>query len=161
MAAENCLWGAPRIHELLKLGITVSERTVSRYLRDHPTIRSQTWRTFLTNHFAQFTFILPETSPHASSADRFISSTGAQPCCRAPSWASLMNARSSMGVRHFTGRHRASISFNITFATAQPFNTAAAVARRRREGCDRPRCIPESRLALQHRIFATNDVSNE
>jgi len=33
MAAENCLWGAPRIHgELLKLGITISERTVSRYL---------------------------------------------------------------------------------------------------------------------------------
>ena len=27
MAAENCLWGAPRIHgELLKLGIAVSER---------------------------------------------------------------------------------------------------------------------------------------
>ena len=66
----------------------------------------------------------------------------AQPCCRAPSWASLMNARSSMGVRHFTGRHRASISFNMTFATAQPFNTAAAVARRRREGCDRPPCMP-------------------
>jgi len=34
MASENCLWGAPRIHgELLKLGIEVSERTVSRYLR--------------------------------------------------------------------------------------------------------------------------------
>jgi putative transposase len=33
MAAENCLWGAPRIHgELLKLGITISERSVSRYL---------------------------------------------------------------------------------------------------------------------------------
>ena len=33
MAAENRLRGAPRIHgELLKLGIAVSERTVSRYL---------------------------------------------------------------------------------------------------------------------------------
>src|SRR5262245_20164283 len=33
MAAENRLWGAPRIHgELLKLGMTVSERTVSRYV---------------------------------------------------------------------------------------------------------------------------------
>jgi putative transposase len=33
LAAENRLWGAPRIHgELLKLGIAVSERTVSRYL---------------------------------------------------------------------------------------------------------------------------------
>src|SRR5256885_5472993 len=54
MAAENCLWGAPRIHgELLKLGIAVSERTVSRYLRGRPTTRSQTWRTFFSNHLGQ------------------------------------------------------------------------------------------------------------
>jgi hypothetical protein len=33
MAIENQFWGAPRIHGgLLKLGIVVSERTVSRYL---------------------------------------------------------------------------------------------------------------------------------
>jgi hypothetical protein len=51
MAMENGLWGAPRIHgELLKLGFTVSERTVSRYLPDRRTRRSQTWRTFLANH---------------------------------------------------------------------------------------------------------------
>ncbi len=50
MAATNPLWGAPRIHgELLKLGIDVAERTVSRLLpkRGSP---SQTWRTFLANH---------------------------------------------------------------------------------------------------------------
>jgi hypothetical protein len=52
MATDNCLWGAPRIHgELLKLGFTISERTVSRYLRGRPTIRSQTWRTFFANHY--------------------------------------------------------------------------------------------------------------
>ncbi len=73
MVAENCLWGAQRIHgKLLELGITVSERTVTRYLRDRPTIRSHAWRAFLTNHLGQFTFILPETSPRASSADDFI-----------------------------------------------------------------------------------------
>jgi len=34
LAEENRLWGAPRIHgELLKLGVVVSERTVSRYLQ--------------------------------------------------------------------------------------------------------------------------------
>jgi len=33
MRTETCLWGVPRIHgEWLKLGIAVSERTVSRYL---------------------------------------------------------------------------------------------------------------------------------
>jgi homeodomain-containing protein len=57
MATENLLWGAPRIHgELLKLGIAVSERTVSRYLRDRRTAPSQTWRTFLANHRAQLAF---------------------------------------------------------------------------------------------------------
>jgi len=54
MAAENCLWGAPRIHgELLKLGITISERSVSRYLHGRPRTPPQTWRTFLANHFGQ------------------------------------------------------------------------------------------------------------
>jgi putative transposase len=51
MAAANPLWGAPRIHgELLKLGIEVAERTVSRLIPKRPAPPSQTWRTFLTNH---------------------------------------------------------------------------------------------------------------
>src|SRR5262249_52557728 len=51
MAAANPLWGAPRIHgELLKLGIKVAERTVSRLLPKRRTPPSQAWRTFLTNH---------------------------------------------------------------------------------------------------------------
>jgi putative transposase len=50
MTATNPLWGAPRIHgELAKLGITLSERTVSQLLRPRRS-PSQTWRTFLTNH---------------------------------------------------------------------------------------------------------------
>jgi putative transposase len=47
MAAANLLWGAPRIHgELQKLGISVSQATVAKYLprRDKPP--SQPWRTF-------------------------------------------------------------------------------------------------------------------
>jgi len=53
MAAANPLWGAPRIHgELCKLGIAVSERTVSRLLRRPRRPPSQTWRTFLTHHVA-------------------------------------------------------------------------------------------------------------
>jgi hypothetical protein len=43
MSAANPLWGAPRIHgELRKLGIDVSERTVSRLLRRRPHRPSQT-----------------------------------------------------------------------------------------------------------------------
>jgi putative transposase len=51
MAATYPLWGAPRIHgELLKLGIDVAERTVSRRLPKRGAPPSQTWRTFLANH---------------------------------------------------------------------------------------------------------------
>jgi hypothetical protein len=42
MATENRLWGAPGIHgELLKLGIAVSDRTVSRYMPDRRSASSQ------------------------------------------------------------------------------------------------------------------------
>jgi hypothetical protein len=51
MARANLLWGAPRIHgELLKLGFSVSEATVSRYLRRLPRPGSQQWATFIRNH---------------------------------------------------------------------------------------------------------------
>ena len=51
MSRSNPLWGAPRIHgELLKLGIQVSEATVSKYIVRHHKPPSQSWRTFLKNH---------------------------------------------------------------------------------------------------------------
>ena len=51
MATANPLWGAPRIHgELLKLGIDVAERTVSRLMPKRRPEPSQTWRAFLANH---------------------------------------------------------------------------------------------------------------
>jgi putative transposase len=50
----NPLWGAPRIHgELQKLGISVSQSTVAKYMRRPRRPPSQTWRTFLTNHASQ------------------------------------------------------------------------------------------------------------
>ncbi len=53
MAAENPTWGAPRIHgEIQKLGLEVSERTVSRSMPRRPALPDarQRWRTFLANH---------------------------------------------------------------------------------------------------------------
>src|SRR6516225_2144473 len=53
MTAENPTWGAPRIHgELLKLGLEISESTVSRYLAQgaSPRDSGQRWLTFLKNH---------------------------------------------------------------------------------------------------------------
>jgi putative transposase len=51
MSRENPLWGAPKIHgELLKLGIEISESSVSKYLVRGKGSPSQTWRTFLDSH---------------------------------------------------------------------------------------------------------------
>jgi hypothetical protein len=47
MAHEKPLWGAPRIHgELLKLGVTISQATVAKYLQGSAP-PSQSWRAFL------------------------------------------------------------------------------------------------------------------
>jgi len=55
MARENFLWGAPRIHgELLMLGFSVSQATVSRYLPAPGRRPSQSWRTFLRNQASAF-----------------------------------------------------------------------------------------------------------
>jgi putative transposase len=51
MSNANPLWGAPRIHgELLKLGITISQATVGRWMPWRPKVPSPTWRSFLRNH---------------------------------------------------------------------------------------------------------------
>src|SRR2546428_1005503 len=51
ISRANPLWGAPRIHgELLKLGLTVSQATVSKFMVRHRRPPSQVWRTFLKNH---------------------------------------------------------------------------------------------------------------
>src|SRR6266478_7851961 len=53
LAAENPTWGAPRIHgELLMLGLSISERTVSRYVpRQRPRSGAlERWMQSLRNH---------------------------------------------------------------------------------------------------------------
>jgi transposase InsO family protein len=51
MSVENPLWGAPRIHgELLKLGFSVAQSSVAKYMVKQHGSPSQAWRTFLRNH---------------------------------------------------------------------------------------------------------------
>jgi transposase InsO family protein len=51
MSTENQLWGAPRIHgELLKLGFSVAQSTVAKYMVKRRAPPSQGWKTFLRNH---------------------------------------------------------------------------------------------------------------
>jgi putative transposase len=68
MATAN-MWGAPRIHgELLKLGIQISEATVSKYLPRRRMPPSQTWRSFLENHVTELVsadfFVVPTVFFH-------------------------------------------------------------------------------------------------
>ncbi len=66
MATANPLWGAPRVHgELLKLGLDVSETTVSRYMPRNRQPPSQTWRSFLDNHIGDLVSIDFFTVPTA------------------------------------------------------------------------------------------------
>ena len=68
------LWGAPRIHgELLKLGIEISERTVSNLMpRRDANPPSQTWRTFLKNHMTSMVSIDFFTAPTATFRILFV-----------------------------------------------------------------------------------------
>ena len=51
MSMENQLWGAPRIHgELLKLGFSVAQSSVAKYMVKRCGPPSQGWRTFLRSH---------------------------------------------------------------------------------------------------------------
>jgi putative transposase len=73
MATANPLWGAPRIHgELLKLGIDVAERTVSRLMPKRRFLPSQTWRTFLANHARDMVSLDFFTVPSASLRVLFV-----------------------------------------------------------------------------------------
>jgi hypothetical protein len=116
MAAENCLRGALRIHgELLKLGIAISERTVSRYLRGRPPTRSQTWGTFFANHFGDRTPISPVMFADASGEDidvdasnvSFRSAPSIDPSCapiHGPNVEWVVRSDTSLGV-HLSHTH--------------------------------------------------------
>ena len=76
MSYANPLWGAPRIHgELLKLGLMVSQATVSKHMVRPPRSPSpsQGWRTFLKNHAADLTALDFFTVPSATFRVLFVS----------------------------------------------------------------------------------------
>ena len=67
MQSSNTGWGAPRIHgELLKLGIEISQATVSKYIAHQRKPPSQTWRTFIDNHVTDLASIDFFTVPTAT-----------------------------------------------------------------------------------------------
>ena len=74
MAKANPLWGVPRNHgKLFKLGIEISERTVSNLMPSRLTTPpSQTWQTFLKNHMKNMISIDFFTVPTATFRILFV-----------------------------------------------------------------------------------------
>jgi hypothetical protein len=73
MSTVNQLWGAPRIDgELLKLGFSVAQSTVAKYIVKRRGPPSQGWRTFLRNH-----------APDIAAMDLFGTRPLASNCCMA------------------------------------------------------------------------------
>jgi putative transposase len=73
MANSNPLWGTPRVHgELLKPGIDISERTVSRWMPKRTKPPPQNWRTFLDNQIGELVSIDFFTVPTATFRVLFV-----------------------------------------------------------------------------------------
>ena len=73
MSRANPLWGAPRVHgELAKLGISISQATVSKYMIRHHKPPSQSWRSFLDNHVEDLVSIDFFTLPTATFRILFV-----------------------------------------------------------------------------------------
>ena len=73
ISTANPLWGAPRVHgELLTLGISIAQATVSKYLMRRRTPPSQTWRSFLKNHVPDLVSVDFFTVPTATFRVLFV-----------------------------------------------------------------------------------------
>ena len=73
ISTANPLWGAPRVHgELLKLGLSMAQATVSKYLVRRRTPPSQTWRSFLKNHVPDLVSVDFFTVPAATFKVLFV-----------------------------------------------------------------------------------------
>jgi putative transposase len=73
MCVANPVWGAPRIHgELLKLGFSLSQATVAKYMVRQRKPPSQKWRTFLNNHVRELVAVDFFTVPTLSFRVLFV-----------------------------------------------------------------------------------------
>ena len=99
MAEANVAWGAPRIHgELLKLGIDIGERSVSRFMPPRPRKPpSQGWRTFLDNHLGSMASIDFLTVPTATFRVLFVFLVLSHDRRRVVHWSVTSHPRRSMG----------------------------------------------------------------
>jgi hypothetical protein len=120
--------------ELLKLGIAVSERTVSRYLCGRPSTRWQTWPTFFANHLGDRTFLSPVMFADARHdeivVDTFDVSSRPTPWSSDAACASIYGASVGCGRSSNT---RLFMCVSVTIRAVQARASAPAAGTRRRQ----------------------------
>ena len=117
MVAENPTWGAPRIHgELQMLGIDVSERSISRWLKQAPRDPepARRWLAVLRNHREAIAAMDFFTVPTATFSLLY--------CFFIITIARLDIRRSTTGAHASSDECRASITSNKEAASARPPN---------------------------------------
>lgn len=144
MQSDNVGWGAPRIHgELIKLGIEISQATVSKYMTHTRKPPSQTWRTFLANHATDIAAIDFFTIPTATFRVLYVL---------------LVLNHERRHIIHFNvTEHPTSVWIAQQLVEAFPFDTAPRYLLRDRDGkygeryCARARslCIKEVVIAAR------------
>jgi len=142
---------------ITEAGITVSERTVSRYLQRYRLIApSQTWRTFVANHIGQLTLISPATSPCVPHPDDVIDMSGLV-FCEPPSWNDeLFAAQRCVVVDWCASLQRTSCGTRTVQDVGEAIAIRNGTGRGPPTGCPDQRCLPAASLPL-HWTSATND----
>jgi putative transposase len=132
MSRANPTWGTPRIHGgLLKLGMNISETSVSKYMVRHQKPPTQTWRTFLENHVKDW--YRWTSSRFRLSASKFSTyswcwlTTGAGSSTSASPPTPPQNGPPSNFATPFPGTARHAIFYGI--ATASSATTSASRSR--------------------------------
>ena len=72
MSSQSALGSAPRARQLAKLGISISQAAVSKYMIHHRRPPSQTWRSFLDNHVKDLVSVDFFTLPTATFRVLFV-----------------------------------------------------------------------------------------
>jgi hypothetical protein len=99
MSIENPLWGAPRIHgELLKLGCTVAQSSVAKYMVKRRGPPSQGWKIFLRNH-------APDIAAMDLSLSRPLASICSMPSLSFGWTAENWSGSTSQQIRRLNGSH--------------------------------------------------------
>jgi hypothetical protein len=135
--------------------VTLSERTVSRYLPDRLTEPSQTWRTFLANHLGNLAFASTVTALFGESDDDGVDVCGL--CPHAMGGTLPVSGHSSIGLLRSHRRLMPGVLPRISFAAARAHVSARARTRRSRGPSTPVLAASGWRFVTSHEFISTKE----